>query len=65
MRCKGFDATAIAQAMIAKNWINRGEGKHLALRVRVPKEGSPRAFHITSGFLDGDETPAPAPKALF
>ena len=32
--CRGFDANAIAKAMVAKGWMKRGEGEHLAARYR-------------------------------
>jgi hypothetical protein len=34
--CKGYDAGAIAKAMIERGWIERGDGKNLTKRERVP-----------------------------
>jgi putative DNA primase/helicase len=53
--CKGFDPKAIAKAMIAKGWMKRGEGVHLAPKVEVRNNGTPRLYRISSGFLAGDE----------
>ena len=52
--CKGLDPAAIAKAMIAKGWMQTGEGKHLARQVRVPGIGKTRLYCITSSFLAGE-----------
>ena len=55
--CTGFDANAIAKAMIAKGWMKAGEGKHLTRDIRVPGVGSKvRVYCIKSSFMTG-ETP--------
>lgn len=52
--CAGFDAAAIARAMIAKQWMTPGSGSHQARSLRVPGVGRIRVYCITSAFLAGD-----------
>ena len=54
--CKGFDATTIANAMIAANWMTKGDGKHLACKTRITGHGTTRVFRVLSGFMAGDDT---------
>jgi putative DNA primase/helicase len=53
--CKGFDAAAIAKALIAKGWMRPGAGKHLTREVRVPGVGRIRLLCIASTFLGGGD----------
>lgn len=53
--CKGFDPTEVAKAMIERGWMLRGDGKNLAMRRKVPGEGSPRLYTITPAFLYGND----------
>lgn len=52
--CAGFDAAAIARAMIAKGWMTPGSGSHQARLLRVPGVGRVRVYSVTSAFLVGD-----------
>ena len=52
--CKGFDYRLIARAMIERGWMEPGDGKNLARRIRVPGAGTPRLYSIRAAFLEGD-----------
>jgi putative DNA primase/helicase len=53
--CKGFDPTMIAKAMIARGWMEAGDGKNLARRMAIPRHGKPRLYRILPSFLEGAE----------
>jgi putative DNA primase/helicase len=53
--CKGLDARAIAQAMAERGWLERGEGKNLARKVRVPEIGDVRVYVVRADFLSSEE----------
>ena len=44
--CKGFDHRLIARAMVERGWMEPGDGKNLARRIRVPGAGTPRLYSI-------------------
>jgi uncharacterized protein (DUF927 family) len=52
--CKGFDPMLLARAMIEGGWMEPGEGKNLAKRVRVPMAGNPRLYCIAPSFSERD-----------
>jgi hypothetical protein len=45
--CAGFDAKAVTRALIEAGWIEPGDGRHYAQRVRVPGLGLPRCYVFT------------------
>lgn len=51
--CAGFDAAAVARAMIAKGWMAPGSDSHQARLLRVPGVGRIRVYAIASAFLTG------------
>jgi uncharacterized protein (DUF927 family) len=53
--CKGLDARAIAQAMAERGWLERGEGKNLARKVRVPEIGEVWVYVIKADLLGSEE----------
>jgi uncharacterized protein (DUF927 family) len=53
--CKGFDHRLLARAMAERGWLERGEGKNLAKKVRVPGAGEPRLYVVPARFLAGEE----------
>ena len=57
--CKGFDATAIAKAMIAKEWMISGDAEHNTSKPRVPGHGPTRVYRVVSSFLAGEEAQSP------
>ena len=52
--CAGFDAKAIAKALIAKGWLKAGDETHPARGIKIPGMGLTRLYHITSDFLAGE-----------
>ena len=54
--CAGFDAAALARAMIAKDWMTSDKEKNLARSIRVPGIGKLRVYYINSNFLAGGST---------
>lgn len=52
--CRGFDHRLIARAMVERGWMEAGDGKNLARRVRVPGAGSPRLYSIRAAVLEAD-----------
>jgi putative DNA primase/helicase len=55
--CKGRDAEAVARAMADAGHLEKGEGDHLALKVRVPGVGPMRLYAIKPGFLGVEDGP--------
>jgi uncharacterized protein (DUF927 family) len=53
--CKGFDHRLLARAMAERGWLERGEGKNLARKVRVPGTGELRLYVVPASFLAGGE----------
>lgn len=53
--CKGFDASAVAKAMVDRGWLLPGEDGRADKKKRVPKDGNLRLFIITSRFLSEPE----------
>jgi putative DNA primase/helicase len=53
--CAGFDAKAVTRALIEAGWIEPGEGRHIAQRVRVPGLGLVRCYVFTGRMWEGDE----------
>ena len=53
--CQGFDYVALANAMVAKGWMERGEGRNLAVKPRVPRYGLVRVYHILPAFLEAEQ----------
>jgi hypothetical protein len=51
--CKGSDHRLLARAMAERGWLERGEGKNLARKVRVPGAGELRLYVIPAAFLAG------------
>jgi hypothetical protein len=45
----------IGRAMAAEGWLDKGEGKNLAKKVRVPGAGNPRVYVVPAAFLSGKE----------
>jgi putative DNA primase/helicase len=43
--CKGCDHLTIARAMVARGWLQR-EGKDLTRKMRIPRHGSVRVYHV-------------------
>ena len=52
--CKGFDHRLIARAMTERGWLEPGEGRNLAKKVKVPGISSMRLYTIPAAFLEGD-----------
>jgi uncharacterized protein (DUF927 family) len=44
--CQGYDSQEIARTMIVRRQIVPGEGKHLAMKKRLPGLGQPRVFVV-------------------
>ena len=49
--CKGCDHVVIARAMIARGWLQAGDGSHLAQRAAIPRHGKIRVYHVLPGAL--------------
>lgn len=50
--CKGSDHKMIARAMVAKGWMQPGDGNHFARRCAIPREGRPRCYHVLPDFME-------------
>jgi hypothetical protein len=46
---------AVTRALIGAEWIEPGEGRHIAQRVRVPGLGLVRCYVFTGRMWEGDE----------
>ena len=44
--CKGFDYRVVARLLIDRGYMQRGDGRNLAVKMRLPGEGSRRVFHV-------------------
>jgi len=53
--CKGFDVKAVTRALIGAGWIEPGEGRHIAQRVRAPGLGLVRCYVFGRRMWGGDE----------
>jgi uncharacterized protein (DUF927 family) len=53
--CRGFDAKAIAKAMVAHLSLARGDGKNLTTKQRVPGFGEVRVYTVRADFLSDEE----------
>jgi uncharacterized protein (DUF927 family) len=52
--CKGLDAKAVAVVMAERGWIERGDGRNLTQRLRIPGEGHQRVYVMSAAFLSAD-----------
>jgi hypothetical protein len=53
--CAGLDPRRTAGVLVAKGFIEKGDGAHLSKVIRVPGHGRLRLYHVLSTFLEGDE----------
>jgi len=44
--CKGLDHHAVARVLIDRGYMQRGDGRNLKVKMRLPGEGSRRVFHV-------------------
>jgi putative DNA primase/helicase len=60
--CRGIDPHRAARALEERGWLERGEGKNLGKRVRIPEHGTPRVY-VVSGAILADEPAIPPEQA--
>lgn len=51
----GHGSREVAGEMVARGWLERADGRHLAKKVRLPDGSAKRMFVVTAAFLQGDD----------
>ncbi|MDT8266723.1 hypothetical protein RQ832_25965, partial [Roseomonas sp. DSM 102946] len=57
--CGDFDASAVAKTLADAGWLERGDGRNITRKVRLPGVGPLRVYVIKPGLM---ATPADAPE---